>query len=347
MRHSFTLQTETPSGPRARRSASGSKKLGFTLVELLVVIAIIGILIALLLPAVQAAREAARRTQCLNNHKQLGLALQLHHDSFNHLPVHPVFSSTDLPVMLQMLPYIEASALKDLYDPGVKPSVSPNRELFSRLEPTLLCPSDESQIMSNSGGGSPGVDRKANYGINYGVGNRGVVNDNKRRQGPWSPGKKISYRRITDGLSNTMALMEMIQTPSIIGQARDRRGRVWVHNRGAYQLSTLFGPNPGPNDGDGDASRDRTRCDPDYDSQNLPCQNTTNNNDANIRVYSRSRHPGGVTVSFCDGSATFVSDDVDLVVWQADSTMANGDPPVNFDNGGGGGGGGGAPPPQL
>jgi prepilin-type N-terminal cleavage/methylation domain-containing protein len=90
---------------------------GFTLVELLVVIAIIGILVALLLPAIQAAREAARRTQCTNNLKQLALAAHNFHDTYGGLP--PIVSHSEGPTFFQhILPYIEQQALYDLYTGG-------------------------------------------------------------------------------------------------------------------------------------------------------------------------------------------------------------------------------------
>ena len=90
---------------------------GFTLVELLVVIAIIGILVALLLPAIQAAREAARRTQCSNNLKQLAVAAQNFHDTYKGLP--PIVSHTEGPTFfMHILPFIEQQALYDLYHGG-------------------------------------------------------------------------------------------------------------------------------------------------------------------------------------------------------------------------------------
>src|SRR6187200_595115 len=96
---------------------SDRRNRGFTLVELLVVIAIIGILIALLLPAVQAAREAARRTQCMNNLKQLGLAALSYHDVYQHLPpgigYYPTANGAFGTYFFYLLPYIEQ---RNLYD---------------------------------------------------------------------------------------------------------------------------------------------------------------------------------------------------------------------------------------
>ena len=90
---------------------------GFTLVELLVVIAIIGILVALLLPAIQAAREAARRTQCSNNLKQLALAAHNHEDTYGALP--PIVSHSEGPTFfMHILPFIELQSLRDLYNGG-------------------------------------------------------------------------------------------------------------------------------------------------------------------------------------------------------------------------------------
>lgn len=307
------------------------RRRAFTLVELLVVIAIIGILIALLLPAVQAAREAARRAKCLNNLKQLGLALQMHHDAMGHLPVEPRNSGgQDVMIMLQLLPYMEGSNLADLYDDSKKPSQQ--TVLFSHEEPMFMCPSDQSYIMVTAADGAG--DRKGNYGISFGFGNLGQLRADIERRGPWWMGKEISFRRVTDGASNTMIMMEMIQIPSE-GTLNDRRARIWVNNSAAYQLSTIFPPNSD--------AKDVTRCDPANDEEFAPCQRKNSNYTDDAILSSRSRHTGGVMVSFCDGSATFEADDIDIDVWRAQSTMGNADPPVGFtagDAGGSDGGGG-------
>ena len=128
---------------RVRRARPTS---AFTLVELLVVIAIIGILIALLLPAVQAAREAARRMQCANNLKQIGLGVHNYHDSHRTFPV------IDYPEVTwgtRILPFIEQSALYDEYDMNTvaanystaPPAALKNNQLIQTILPTYVCPS--------------------------------------------------------------------------------------------------------------------------------------------------------------------------------------------------------------
>jgi prepilin-type N-terminal cleavage/methylation domain-containing protein len=121
----------------------------FTLVELLVVIAIIGILIALLLPAVQAAREAARRSQCLNNLKQLGVGVHNYHDSKRYFPPGKIACcwGTWQPAIL---PYLEQEAVAELYQnfggddtTGPRYSTAPNTtNVCIKRFPTLTCPSD-------------------------------------------------------------------------------------------------------------------------------------------------------------------------------------------------------------
>jgi len=129
------------------------RHIGFTLVELLVVIAIIGILIALLLPAVQAAREAARRSQCTNNLKQIGLALHNYHDVHRSFPPLMVYQSalgpTGLPYhhswLTKLLPFMEQSAIYQMMDPMLPAwDVAANAPMpFTQQQvPTLICPSD-------------------------------------------------------------------------------------------------------------------------------------------------------------------------------------------------------------
>ena len=178
-----------------------SGRTGFTLVELLVVIAIIGILVALLLPAIQAAREAARRTQCMNNMRQLGLAQQMHHDAFKHLPVDVTAQGGQPMLYLQMLPFMEGSTIKEAYRFDLNATHEYNTGLLSREEPLLRCPSDESYI-HEEGGNDKGGDRKSNYGFNYGYGTYGQLAPEtpaaQARRGPFwaNPGIPNSNAKI-------------------------------------------------------------------------------------------------------------------------------------------------------
>ncbi len=135
-----------------------NKPSGFTLIELLIVIAIIGVLVQMLLPAVQMAREAARRTQCINQLRQMGIALQLHHDSKGHFPASSDVSPAKGVVRknddccktapsktgwtIEMLPYLGQQAVYDLFDPDVTIGHENNFVFRNTNLPEFTCPSD-------------------------------------------------------------------------------------------------------------------------------------------------------------------------------------------------------------
>src|SRR3954469_1594045 len=158
------------SSPRIRKSLSLA--LGFTLVELLVVIAIIGVLVALLLPAVQAAREAARRMQCTNNLRQLGLALHNYHDVNLTFPLNyrPVAGGT-YSWMQAILPYIEQQNLYSQITIGGTVALANNTMVANTPIKTFRCPSDGLNQNGMMTGASDGGGTKAitNYKANCGA----------------------------------------------------------------------------------------------------------------------------------------------------------------------------------
>lgn len=313
--------------------------------ELLVVIAIIGVLVALLLPAVQAAREAARRTSCTNKMKQIGLAFLNYESTHQRLPMgarrwDPVSMGSsgepDTPVFLYIMPHLEQAVSIDRYDFNHHSFDQPDPladEILRRYYPVFHCPSDELQYFYHPR--RPGY--KTNYGINWGNYSydcqRGIYVEAKQAVGRGCPGNTTSskwganapfwvqygakFSQITDGTSNTLLLMEMLQVPDPEGGDIDRRANPWNDDSGCYQIMAQFIPNSD--------QPDISRCiesDPLY-----PCENLTGGSSAKRRhqLVSRSNHSGGVVATNVDGSVHFVNDDIELVAWQAMSTSRGGE----------------------
>src|SRR3954454_21844016 len=140
---------------------------GFTLIELLVVIAIIGVLVALLLPAVQMAREAARRTQCTNNLKQMGIAMHNHHDTEGTFP-YGAFNSPQSTWTFRVLPYLEQTAIFNALNMTKQWYQAENNTVVGMTISLFLCPSDPggNTTITTTVAGNTQLRKKGNYVVN-------------------------------------------------------------------------------------------------------------------------------------------------------------------------------------
>jgi prepilin-type N-terminal cleavage/methylation domain-containing protein len=186
---------------------------GFTLIELLVVIAIIAILISLLLPAVQQAREAARRTQCRNNLRQVGLALHNYLDAHSVFPpsycVVPGVTTTvggQWSVFARILPYLDQANLQGLINWNVAYSTQLN--VATTRVPLYLCASDPNDVMRiNPATGVP-RDYPANYVVNFGTWKIYDPNNGSGSDGAFFPNSRMRPADFLDGMSNVLGASE-------------------------------------------------------------------------------------------------------------------------------------------
>ncbi len=301
----------------------------FTLVELLVVIAIIGILIALLLPAVQAAREAARRSQCSNNMKQLGLALHNYHDTFKTFPLGSYNLREAWPCSgsnwrALILPFMEQGSVYDQLQFSSNPAIhfmaggaaggaalDGNEVLENLVIDGFVCPSTDIQPII---GGHNNVNAmNATYvgiqgcappvpGSNSARGTRSCSYGITSANGMLPKNECVTFALAEDGTSNTMIVGEQ----SALVEGRNITANyygAWFGTRHPRKMS---------DDPCGDlwgAGTTAVRYSPNLDDDSLDGAGQMYHNNTHLN----SNHPGGINVLLTDGSVRFVTETIEMV----------------------------------
>jgi prepilin-type N-terminal cleavage/methylation domain-containing protein/prepilin-type processing-associated H-X9-DG protein len=320
---------------------------GFTLVELLVVIAIIGVLVAILIPAIQAARESARRTQCSSNLRQVGLATISFHDAQKRFPsayqsepggvMGNAFETGDAgpgwTCLFQILPYLEGSTVAEKFNTKLPSWHADNAAAAQLVIPTYLCPSVSDQTPSyevrNEAGDRLAEFSRANYVANAGhfaVWEKPLQNLTVEANGVFFRNSRLSVKNITDGTSNTVFMGEQTPIHSDSTWVGIVPGAVTCPTKlfpvahcepAATQINVHSGPDPFDEHEEGEEVEDEH-------DHSAPMAHPPNDPHGFVdEMYAE--HPGGCNVLFGDGSVRFVSETIDPMIWAALSSRAGGE----------------------
>jgi prepilin-type N-terminal cleavage/methylation domain-containing protein len=315
---------------RHRTPSRGSRSPGFTLVELLVVIAIIGVLVALLLPAVQAAREAARRSSCSNNQKQIAIAIHNYHDKYNVFPW-AVSAGFGFTFHAHILPEVEQAPLHSIIqwqEAGSATDANPN-DSFATVSKTVLkvfkCPSE---VTGNTYG--PSLNNLSGRAVGSYVGCVGsdVTEDELRASGQidvrngngtmlvfhmansTNRGGPLGFQSVIDGTSNTFLGGESPWSVTGVCTICDR------HYCYSYDADAANSATSG-----GDFSE--SVCSTFY-PMNRSMSKTSVGGDERELSFG-SYHPGGCLMFLADGSVRFVPQTIDMNVWRAAGSRNSGE----------------------
>jgi prepilin-type N-terminal cleavage/methylation domain-containing protein len=326
----------------------------FTLVELLVVIAVIGVLVALLLPAVQAAREAARRMQCSNNLKQTILATHNYMDANRGVPPFSCLAATGgiWSIQARLLPFMEQQNLRDLINFQYSYSDTTNAPNHSQVTkmaiPQYVCPS-EIKAEQRAPSTPTGVTHfPVNYAANLGTWMIYDPVSNRLGDGAFVYNQKLPIKSFTDGTSMTLAFTEVkayqpnvkpgnpsganvappVTAADVIGYAGSAtvspNGHTeWVdgkvHETG---ITSVFTPNTRVEMTSGGQIYD-------FDLISI-AEKTSNTQPTYAAVNARSYHVGSVNLALMDGSVRSANDQIDVIVWRALSTRAANDTVADY-----------------
>jgi len=333
------------------------RRSGFTLVELLVVIAILAIFVALLLPAVQAAREAARRVSCTNNLKQLGLATHNFQAALGIFPPSFVMAPGSLlsanngswSIHGRILPYVEHGNAYSRVRLDLGWDAPENKSTGVPLlrVPTFMCPSELNDRVRVDSGGAPIV-YPQNYGFNFGTWFVYDPKTDKGGDGAFFVNSRLTPARFRDGLSNTLGATEVKAFTSYFRNTQDPGPIVpsLPSDLSAFAAGAQFKLGPNTNDNTGHTEwpdgrvhhsgmttvftpntrvvyehTDGQPYDVDFNSQQ---EGRSDSQPTYAAVTARSFHTGLVNVVFMDGSVRSVTDTVELNIWRRLSTR-NGD----------------------
>ncbi|MBX6313036.1 MAG: DUF1559 domain-containing protein [Isosphaeraceae bacterium] len=312
---------------------------GFTLIELLVVIAIIGVLIALLLPAVQAAREAARRAQCVNNLKQLALAAQNYHDVNRCLPGGsnsrqfynpPNKFPENFSCFVRLLPFTEQAPMYNAVNFGLTSSNYENITIAGVRVSILICPSDSNmepaQIQPNSASPTAPGSRGWNFNIYNNTPPPGTwyqqYSSYAGSAGTFDFGFNNTYLNQSNGAAEFAMYNGVIYNDSRIriAEVTDGTSNTLLFGEHSHGNLVRYDPRYALSDNSWNSGRYYDTLFATYFAPNQPAPSPTSgtsifgNNNYFYPIMASSLHPGGCNFAFCDGSVRFLKNSIEC--WQ-------------------------------